>query len=62
MRKYIYNNYIYLYLWPEMHQDLSELDIPNLQIYPSTTNFWEHKRYRKYALHFQDVSRNASRI
>jgi hypothetical protein len=28
-----------------MHQDLSDLDMPNVQIYPSSTNFWEHKRY-----------------
>ncbi len=31
-----------------MHKDLSEFDIPQLALHPSSNNFWEHKKcFRK---------------
>ncbi len=27
-----------------MHKDLSEFDIPQLALHPSSNNFWEHKK------------------
>jgi hypothetical protein len=44
-----------------MRADLSDVDMPNIKLYPSTTNFYEHKRYPVIYHHDIDVSKSALR-